>query len=124
MPRLWQRHLKDSSTKRVPLIARFVGAKGPRSWIVGVNVLLQTKRSTFVFFHLEHTAVVLMLGEGIFGLLHLVVVLVLCIGIIVPLGRLVAEDDTTRQVSINVVGLVRLTGNDLIPKTTTRAEAM
>jgi hypothetical protein len=49
--------------------------------------------------------------------LHLVVVLVLCIGIIVPLGRLVAEDDTARQVSINVVGLVRLTGNDLIPKT-------
>jgi hypothetical protein len=97
----------------VSLVARFVGAKRPRSWIVGVNVLLQTKRATFVFFHLEHTSVVLMLGEGIFGLLHLVVVLVLCIGIVVPLGRLIAENDTARQVTVNVVGLVRLTGNDL-----------
>ncbi len=103
------------------LVARFVGAKRPRSWIVSVNVLLQTKRTTFVFFHLEHTSVVLMLSEGIFGLLHLVVVLVLCIGIIVPLGRFVAEDDTARQVTVDIVGLVRLTGNDLIPKTNTRA---
>jgi hypothetical protein len=106
VPRLWQRHLKDSSTKRVSLVARFVGAKRPSSWIVCVNVLLQTKRTTFVFFHLEHTSVVLMLGEGIFGLLHLVIVLVLCIGVIVPLGRLVAEDDTARQVTVDIVGLV------------------